>query len=72
MDANLSKRRKNMIDIIITLIPLICMSVYFYRMRVVIMLAFAILLSAGLDMIGNLLLGRKSRKNMIFRLLLPL
>ena len=44
-----------MIDIIITLIPLICMSVYFYGMRVVIMLAFAILFSVGLDMIGNLL-----------------
>lgn len=80
MDANLSKRRKNMIDIIITLIPLICMSVYFYRMRVVIMLAFAILLSVGLDMIGNLLLGRKKPEKydfsavvtaVIFTLMLP-
>lgn len=56
------------------------MSVYFYRMRVVIMLAFAILLSAGLDMIGNLLLGRKKPEKydfsavvtaVIFTLMLP-
>ena len=80
MDANLSKRRKNMIDIILTLIPLVCMSVYFYRMRVVVMLAFAIFLSVCLDWIGNLLLGRKKPEKydfsaivtaVIFTLMLP-
>ncbi len=80
MDVNLSKRRKNMIDIVITLLPLICMSIYFYGMRVVVMLAFAMLLSIGMDFVGNLLLGRKRPEKydfsaivtaIIFTLMLP-
>ncbi len=69
-----------MIDIIITLIPLVCMAVYFYRMRAVVMLAFAILISVLADYIGNLFLGRKKWEKydfssvvtaLIFTLMLP-
>lgn len=80
MENTLFLRRRKMIDILVTLIPLICMAVYFYRMRAVVMLAFAILISVIADYIGNLFLGRKKWEKydlsflvtpVIFTLMLP-
>lgn len=80
MENALLIRRRKMIDIIITLIPLICMAVYFYRLRAVVMLVFAILFSLLADWVGNLFLGRKKWEKydfspvvtaIIFTLMLP-
>ncbi len=69
-----------MTDIVITLIPLICMAIYFYRLRVIVMLAFAILISLVADWIGNRFLGKKKWEKydfspivtaIIFTLILP-
>lgn len=48
-----------MIDILITLIPLVGMAVYFYGLRVVVMLLIALLTAVVTDAAANLLLGKR-------------
>ena len=72
-------RRKRMADILITLIPVSCMAVYFYGVRVLVMLAFAVLTGAAADLISRLFLRQKWEKYdfsaivtaVVFTLILP-
>lgn len=72
-------RKKRMIDILITLIPVCCMAVYFYGIRVVVMLAFAILTGIASDLVSRFFLKQKWQKYdfsaivtaVIFTLILP-
>jgi len=75
----ISIRRHRMIDILVTLIPICCMAVYFYGLRVLIMLSFAVLVGILCDWIVRRLLKQKWEKYdfscvvtpIVYTLLLP-
>lgn len=76
---SMKMRKRRMVDILVTLLPICCMAVYFYGPRVVVMLVFAILTGLVCDWASRLFLKKKWKKYdlsavvtaVVFTLMLP-